>query len=288
MQPDCNDPVLTLRYIKSLLFNHLYMNMRFTLLAVLLLLFSCQQIPAINEKSEPSHIRRAEPSNFGVHEHRAKTFPQHYILEGRYTNKTVSLTFDDGPSHHTIALLKILKKHRIHATFFMLGDQMQQYPDIVTQVLNDGHEIANHSWDHDDMLNYPNLDEFWRQQINKQRKISQSISGKTPLLFRPPFGRISDQQVQFLAERNIKTIIWSIDTQDWNEKTNSVTNLVSSATEFMHPEAIILMHDGGGNRKNTIDALDNIISHYLANNYTFVTVSTLLNTPAYENDLINE
>lgn len=261
------------------------MNIRFTLLAILILLFGCQHTPAITEKSHPSHIRRAEPASFGEHEHRAKMFPQHYMLEGKHTSKTVALTFDDGPSRHTIAIVKLLAKHNVNATFFMLGTQMQQHPNIVNQVISNGHEIANHSWDHSDMLHYTDLEIFWQQQVNKQRNISQSMIGKKSLLFRPPFGRISDQQVQYLAERNIKTIIWSIDTQDWNEQTNTVANLVTSATEFMHPEAIILMHDGGGNRQNTVDALDNIISQYLTNGYTFVTVSTLLNSPAYQEEL---
>ncbi len=248
---------------------------------LLLFISGCQHPKTMPKKTEPSHVRRGETVIIGDHENKAQQFPQHYIIEGPFNNKTVALTFDDGPSEHTLSLLNVLKKHHVKATFFMLGNQMQQYPKIVQSVVNNGHEIANHSWDHDDMLNYKNIDLFWQNQVNKQIKITQKIIGKTPRLFRPPFGRISSQQVQFLAQQNIKTIIWSIDTQDWNEQTNSVNNLVKAATQYMHPEAIILMHDGGGNRKNTVKSLAAIINHYTEHGYQFVTVSDLLNTDAY-------
>lgn len=224
------------------------------------------------------HIRGPQVNFDGTHELRAAKFGQHYILEGLTSKKLVALTFDDGPSQHTLDVLKVAKNYQIPVTFFMLGAAMQKQPDIVQHAFRLGHQIANHSWDHTDAQTYATPEALWQSQIAPQMDISQQIIGESSSYFRPPFGSINNEQVHFLAEKNITTVIWSIDTIDWNELDNAPQTLVKRATLYSHPGAIILMHDGGGNRSNTIHSLSSIIRYYQQNGYTFVRLDTLLSS----------
>ena len=117
---------------------------------------------------------------------------------------------------------------------------------------------------------------FWQEQIEKTNNIFWEVLGIKSRLFRPPYGHINDEQIEFLANKGTKTILWSIDTRDWNPEINSEQFIVNSVIQNEHPEAIVLMHDAGGNRENTIAALDDIINHYQSLDYEFVTISELL------------
>ena len=100
--------------------------------------------------------------------------------------------------------------------------------------------------------------------------------GYRAAIFRPPYGRIRDDQIKYLAQKGILVVNWSVDTRDWNSNTNSVENIENAVLDNQHSEAIILMHDGGGNRNNTATALSKIIESYQAQGYKFVTVDKLL------------
>jgi peptidoglycan/xylan/chitin deacetylase (PgdA/CDA1 family) len=210
------------------------------------------------------------------HEKRAYQDPDNYIIEGKTTSKKVALTFDDGPSVYTDKIINKLNEFKIKATFFMVGTAIKKYPDLVKKAHNEGHLIANHSWDHSNANKHQYIDQYWQEQITSTNNLIQNLIGITPTLFRPPFGSTSEHIVEKLAENNIKTIIWSIDTQDWNNTINSAKNIAAIAIKHAHPESIILMHDGGGNRQGTVDALDEIIQYYQQLNYQFVTVEELI------------
>ncbi|MDG1750240.1 MAG: polysaccharide deacetylase family protein [Thalassotalea sp.] len=211
-----------------------------------------------------------------THEKRAYKYPKNYIIEGNKNTKKVALTFDDGPSIYTTKIIQKLNNYKIKATFFMVGNAIQSFPDLVKKIHNEGHLIANHSWDHTNANEHQYIDKYWQEQITSTNSLIKQLTGITPSLFRPPFGSTSEKIIEKLAENNINTIIWSIDTQDWNNNINTAQNIASIAIKHAHPESIILMHDGGGNRQGTVDALDEIIQYYQQLNYQFVTVDELI------------
>lgn len=212
------------------------------------------------------------------HETRAYKYPNSYFIEGKNISKKVALTFDDGPSKYTNQIINKLNYYNIKATFFMVGTAIQKYPKLVKSIYEQGHLVANHSWDHSNANKHLAIDKYWNNQVLATNNLLEKITGVAPQLFRPPFGSTTDKKVEKLIEKKMKTIIWSIDTQDWNDEINTANNIASLAIKHSHPESIILMHDGGGNRQGTVDALDTIIKHYRQLGYQFVTVDKIIKT----------
>lgn len=251
---------------------------RILILLTLIHLFSCQA--SFNDKEQLStnvpHIRGESINLNGFHETKAKIFGQHYILEAHTSQRLLSLTFDDGPSQYTLAIAEVLNQYEIPATFFMLGKEMVSSPEIVKAIHQQGHQIANHSWDHQDVSSYLDPRTFWQRQVATHSEILRQLVGYKSSIFRPPYGRITDEQVEYLKLNNMVTVMCSIDTRDWDSNDNAVETLVTRATKYAHPGAIILMHDGGGNRQNTVEALPLIIQFYLNHGYQFVRLDTLL------------
>jgi peptidoglycan/xylan/chitin deacetylase (PgdA/CDA1 family) len=208
-------------------------------------------------------------------ERQALLAPANYFIEGYQHNKLVALSFDDGPSPYTQGVLEVLKNYNIKATFFMMGLNVKKHPKMAEQVFQQGHTVANHSWDHSDSKKYTDSDKLWHEQINKTNHLFKEMFGFTSRLFRPPYGKITDKQVQYLADKGVKTIQWSIDTRDWNEAIATENFVYVQATNTAHEEAVILMHDAGGNRENTVKALPKIIEQYQALGYSFVTIDQL-------------
>ncbi|NQZ83709.1 MAG: polysaccharide deacetylase family protein [Colwellia sp.] len=206
----------------------------------------------------------------------ALLFPKHYFLEGFNHTKKIALTFDDGPSFYTQGALDVLANRHVKATFFMMGQRIEEMPEQAKAVFNAGHEIANHSWDHTDSSLYQDNIQLWQDQVERTNQLFLDVFGYKSRFFRPPYGRITDKQVSYLANRGTKTILWSIDSRDWNPEINTVNFISQAVINNAHHEAIVLMHDAGGDRSNTILALDEIISHYLELGYQFVTISELL------------
>lgn len=250
---------------------------RTIILLALVNLLGCQTTNNVAKASgKIPHIRGESINLNGFHETKAKTFGSSYILEGNTSEKMLSLTFDDGPSEYTLAVAEVLAKYQIPATFFMLGNAMQRHPDIVKTIHKQGHQIANHSWDHLDVSTYKSPQDFWQKQVAPHSTTLNQIVGFSSNIFRPPYGSITDTQVQHLIANDMVTVMCSIDTKDWDDNNNAPATLIKRATEYAHPGAIILMHDGGGNRQNTVDALPGIIEFYLDKNYQFVRLDTLL------------
>ena len=181
--------------------------------------------------------------------------------------KYVALTFDDGPHHElTPKILDILKKHNALATFYVLGNRVQCYPDIVKRAYEEGHEIGNHTWDHPQLTALSQ--EALLQQLNKTTNLVASITGEAPATLRPPYGAMNDT-VKQLA--NMPLINWSVDTLDWKHKNKQkMLEIVRNTTKN---GSIILMHDI---QQSTADGLEDIIVELTNQGYKFVTVSTLL------------
>lgn len=186
-------------------------------------------------------------------------------------SKKIALTFDDGPHPRTTArLLEILKREQVAATFFMLGNMVEQNPGLAKQVADGGFEIGNHSWNHPD-LRKAGLNEI-RDQLDRTSAIITQATGQQVHLMRPPYGNIGDGLKKITAESGLVMVNWSIDPRDWavGTKPDAVTQRVLKGA---HPGAIVCMHD---TKEQTIQAMPEIIKGLRAAGYEFVTVGQLL------------
>lgn len=185
-------------------------------------------------------------------------------------SKYVALTFDDGPSDDvTPRVLDTLADHDAVATFFMIGDQVDAFPDMAKQVADAGHEIGNHTKDHPDLTT---LDpDSIQDEINSTSDRIEKATGTRPVLARPPYGASNDDVKNVADDNGISLINWSIDSQDWDNRNADVT--YNEITNHMTSGAIVLMHDV---HPTTADQLPDLLSTLEDEGYQFVTISQLL------------
>jgi len=193
----------------------------------------------------------------------ANVYHQHQNLE-----KKIALTFDDGP--HPILtprILSILEKYQIKATFFIVGENAKNYPLVVEQILNQGHEIGNHTYTHDNIS---------KQEIEACEKIIYELTDYRTKLFRPPEGAINQTVRYISADLDYDIILWDIDTRDWDH--TSPLQISKNVMEKIRSGSIILMHDYISYNSPTPEALETIIPALLEQGYQFVIISELIGT----------
>jgi peptidoglycan/xylan/chitin deacetylase (PgdA/CDA1 family) len=178
----------------------------------------------------------------------------------------VSLTFDDGPSEYTPSFLQVLREKHVHATFFEIGEEMSRYPDAMRQILREGDEIGNHTMRHTEFPGYG--------EIAPATTLAESITHFRPCLFRPPGGAVNSSVIGAAAEDGLRTITWDVDPADWS--TPGTSAIYSRVVDAAQAGSIILMHDGGGPRDETLAALPRIIDTLRARGFGFATVTGLL------------
>jgi len=188
-------------------------------------------------------------------------------------NKIVALTFDDGPNPpFTGRIVKILRDAQASATFFVLGKQVAAHPGAVRRALAAGAQIANHSFSHHRLDNAPEA--VLAQELDNTRNLIFPITNYEPKWFRPPYGATSPLLETVAQQKGYRVIRWNVDTRDWAAANpDEISNLVIQAA---FPGAVVLMHDGGGNRTNTVLALPKIIQSLRERGYTFVTLDQLV------------
>ncbi|HAY3541756.1 TPA: polysaccharide deacetylase family protein [Elizabethkingia anophelis] len=199
--------------------------------------------------------------------------------------KVMVLTFDDGPDpEYTPKILDILSKYKVPATFFVLGIQAEQNIPLVKRIYREGHEIGNHTFTH------PNMAEVSSQrskmEMDATRLLIESITGHSTILFRAPFNADSEPEtlqeiipVADSRERNYLTVGESIDPEDWQAgeiKGFNADTIVNRVIRSQGNGNIILLHDAGGPREATIQALPRIIEYFQKKGYRFTTVANLL------------
>jgi peptidoglycan-N-acetylglucosamine deacetylase len=186
-------------------------------------------------------------------------------------HKAIALTFDDGPWPTTTRqILDILKKNNIKATFFWVGRYLQTYPELGKQVAAAGHAIGNHTWNHQ-YIKY-NEDGAARE-IDRTSSLIEEVTGVKTSMFRPPGGILNNGLAAYAQKKNYAVIMWSADSLDWRTATQS---LMDNVMRQANSGGIVLMHDGGGNRSRTVQALPDIIAKLRKEGYKFVTVPELL------------
>ena len=190
------------------------------------------------------------------------------------SGKRVALTYDDGPSPYTPAFLRELRKLGVPATFFVIGQQVSANASLMRSILRSGSMVANHSWNHPDM---GRGGAAASSQLREGNAAIRRATGFTPCLFRPPYGSTSADLVNRANAQGMTSVLWSVDPLDW--RTPGTGSIVSSVLRQTSGGAIILSHDGGGPRSQTLAALPQIVRTLKGRGYKFVTLTDLLGYP---------
>ncbi len=184
----------------------------------------------------------------------------------------VALTFDDGPTPpFTRQVADILKRYEVPATFFVVGTQVLKYPDTVKYLKDQGFNVENHS------LTHSRLDDKEQAVLDNEIQQSHDLitlnTGESPRWFRPPYGRLNGMLGETVTRKGYSIALWSVDPMDW--RAESPEAIIQMMMSQVKPGAIVLLHDGGGDRQMTVAALPGIIERLKSAGYFFVTLDQL-------------
>lgn len=183
--------------------------------------------------------------------------------------KVVYLTFDDGPSPaYTPKVLVTLARYGVRATFFEIGQNVAAHPSLTAEVARQGHSVQNHSWSHPDLrrLSGSALD----SQMSATDRAIRARTGRTPTCLRPPYGAVNATVRSHAAALGKQVVLWSVDPADWSRPGTAAIR--SRVLNSVRPGSVILLHDGGGDRSQTVAALPAVISTLKARGYGFATL----------------
>jgi len=186
--------------------------------------------------------------------------------------REVALTFDDGPWPTTPAILAILARRKVHATFFTLGSQIEGRETILRRLRAAGHAIANHTWTHPDLTGIKPRQV--RSELTRTSLAMHAVTGLEPCLVRAPYGLTSARVISQARAMGLQMIGWDVDSQDYTRPGSK--KILATILRQVRPGSIVLMHDGGGRRGQTIAALPRIITRLTRRGYRLVTVPELL------------
>ncbi|MBV9464384.1 MAG: polysaccharide deacetylase family protein [Verrucomicrobiae bacterium] len=214
-----------------------------------------ESVPAL--PTEPEDIRP-----HGVVKDRA-------IHHGPANVPAVALTFDDGPNRtYTPRILDILKQYNVKATFFVIGDEVRQHPEVLKRIVAEGHEIGNHTYHHPQLSKLS--PERVRAEIQDTQDEIEKVLGFRPRIMRPPYGAYAQRDWPIFDELGVNVVIWSVDTMDWKRKGDYIVHTVERDTRA---GSIILCHD---RKAETVRVLPQILDDILARGLKPVTVSELV------------
>jgi peptidoglycan/xylan/chitin deacetylase (PgdA/CDA1 family) len=188
------------------------------------------------------------------------------LANGPRDRKLVALTFDDGPSEYTPEFLRVLREKAVPGTFFEVGQEMPGREEVMRQILAEGSEIGDHTMNH---VEYPGY-----SQIAGAASRIAAYTHFHPCLFRPPGGAVDAGVVDTAGSLGMRTITWDVDPRDWSMPGSEA--IYANVVAHVRPGSIILMHDGGGPRAETLAALPRVIDTLRSRGYGFETVSELL------------
>ena len=236
-----------------------------------------------SEKAEPKRQKEPEKKKPADTSDRRTVDGKRSALyfHGPRDKKRVALTFDDGPDwRYTSRILDILKREKVRATFFLVGRMAEQRPDLVRRMVREGHVVANHSWNH------PNLARLdsrrVRREVDRTNRVIKEITGRSPKLFRAPYGSLDRRVERLIRKRGMIIVHWNVDTRDWDGRSSD--RIIRTVRQQAGPGSVILQHTAGRNLDNTVKALPRMIADLKKRGYEMVTVPELLEVPAYEED----
>ena len=194
-----------------------------------------------------------------------------FNLEG--DRKYVALTFDDGPSSpYTEQYLDILERYGVRATFFFLGESVEQNPELARKVVEAGHQVANHTMAHNQLTAVDG--ETVRAEVRRSAEVIERDCGVATTHLRPPYGDFTERSWLATGGDVSASVRWSGDSEDW--RLPGADAIVENALVNVHSGTVILMHDGGGDRSQDVEALPRLIERLQGDGYEFVTVSDLM------------
>jgi peptidoglycan/xylan/chitin deacetylase (PgdA/CDA1 family) len=188
--------------------------------------------------------------------------------------RTVALTFDDGPGPLTKDILDVLAREDVPATFFVVGREVAADPEQVRQLFAAGHAVENHSWSHPSAGRRGRWNpELIGKQIRRTSAEIAKTTGQPPCFFRPPEGVVPGSEAA-AAAAGLTIALWSVDTRDWATRGAKAAGVIRTKARLglNEPNPVVLLHDGGGDRRATLAALPGIIADYRDAGYAFVTL----------------
>lgn len=195
-----------------------------------------------------------------------------FVRRGGSERKLVALTFDDGPGPSTDTLIDELQRLRVPATFFVVGYQLPEFATALQREIDLGYVIGDHTADHANLAQLPRGEQ--RAQIDDAADELGSYGAPRPRLFRPPYGAYDVTTHALLRRRRMLSVLWSVDSEDYTQPGSDA--IVRNVVDNAHPGAIVLMHDAGGERSQTLAAIPQIVHELRRQGYRFVTVPRLL------------
>jgi len=195
-----------------------------------------------------------------------------YIAVGRPRRRELALSFDDGPGPFTPQILAVLRRQHVKATFFETGRQVSLYPRYTAQLARAGMVIGDHTETHPPMAELSTTAQA--SQLDQASRAIHAAGAPRPLLFRPPYGSFDPTTLALLRARDMLMALWTVDTSDYARP--GVPRITYVALSGAKPGAIILFHDGGGDRSQTVAALPRIIKKLKTRGYRLVTIPQLL------------
>lgn len=190
--------------------------------------------------------------------------------------KKIALTFDDGPSEFTLEVLELLKKYNAKAAFFCIGKNIEKHPEIVKQIIAQGHLVGNHSYSHSKFFDFYNAGQI-QEEIEKTDALLEKLTSKKINFFRPPYGVTTPSIRRALKLTEHKTIGWNIRSLDGGTKNQEL--ILNRITKRVSPGGIVLLHDTG---EHSVLVLEQFLQFLQQNNYQVVSIEELLNLNAYE------
>jgi peptidoglycan/xylan/chitin deacetylase (PgdA/CDA1 family) len=194
------------------------------------------------------------------------------VLHGNPAQRMVALTFDDGPSGRTPAILRVLAHHHAHATFFVVGRATHGMEPVLRHIAGSGNELADHTYSHADLLALRKSGRT--RQLRWTRALVERATGVQPRFFRPPYGATGPAVNRLGRSLGLVPVLWSVDSRDW--QLPGTKAIVRRVLANVRPGSIVLLHDGGGDRRETLRALPAILRALERRHLKAVTLSRLL------------
>ncbi|MEA3369202.1 MAG: polysaccharide deacetylase family protein [Candidatus Ratteibacteria bacterium] len=225
-----------------------------------------EMVPEKIKKSFYNFKERRQFRNLKKH----KGIQTSVFWSGPEKSRKVALTFDDGPNPKTtLLLLETLEGKEVVATFFLIGQNAEVYPELVKEIKKRGHEIGNHSYSHPNMGRSEPLKVI--QEVKKTQRILEEITGDVPTLFRPPYGTMMLEDLVIIPRFGLKMILWTVDSKDWSGINEKQIEEIILGTAYSG--SIIVCHE---QCRSTIGSLPRVIDALRERGYEFVTVSEII------------
>ncbi len=216
---------------------------------------------------------------YGVCNVDSQYFVKAYCNNSSSMQNEVAITFDDGPDINTLEILKVLKKYNAKATFFCIGKQVDKHPEIAKQIIADGHIIGNHTHSHSKFIDTYGPKKF-AEEIHKADASIYKAIGKTPLLFRPPYGVTNPEIAKALKITKHYVIGWN--KRSFDTSTSSLEKIYERITVKLKPGDVILLHD---TQLHTVDILEQLLVYLEENKFKAIGVDEIFTLKPYKEDI---